>query len=312
MRPIASVRTWALGAVWLASSLGPAAALADDPPPLSGPSEGPALAAPAPIPSQPPASQAPPPVAPPSRLRTDRPMLALPGVTMPSSRPLPPADPMPLSLGPTLDRNAPILEPPTPTAGPARRPSSTPSLPALPSSRFRGRVLESTPADDSLPPIDVPTPGSGTRAFRGPSRIDDLPLMDDSDSDERKASRRMDELIEKEKLRDLPTTLPARRPGLFGGRWVNPFLQRPVGDDGSDIRAEPRSDPAADAALKRRIEKQAVAAVGEKVRGVDVRVVGRSITIQAHGSRLFQRRAVKKSLESLPGLSGYRAVVEVD
>lgn len=93
---------------------------------------------------------------------------------------------------------------------------------------------------------------------------------------------------------------------------MNPFLQRPVGDDGSDIRAEPRSDPAADAALKRRIEKQAVAAVGEKVRGVDVRVVGRSITIQAHGSRLFQRRAVKKSLESLPGLSGYRAVVEVD
>jgi hypothetical protein len=136
--------------------------------------------------------------------------------------------------------------------------------------------------------------------------------MDDGDPDDRKASRRMDELIEKEKLRDLPTTLPARRPGLFGGRWVNPFVQRPVGDVDSDIRAEPRSDPAADAALKRRIEKQAVAAVGDKVRSVDVRVVGRSITIQAHGSRLFQRRAVKKSLEGLPGLSGYRAVVEVE
>jgi hypothetical protein len=45
---------------------------------------------------------------------------------------------------------------------------------------------------------------------------------------------------------------------------------------------------------------------------VDVRVVGRSITIQAHGTRLFQRRAVKRALEGLPGLSGYRAAVDVE
>jgi hypothetical protein len=185
-------------------------------------------------------------------------------------------------------------------------------LPALPSSRFRGRVIESSPAGDAIPPIDVPPPGPSGRTSRGTSRIDDLPQLDDDDQDDLKARRRMNELIEKEKLRDLPTTLPARRTGLFGGRWVNPFAAKPVGDDGSDIRAEPRSDPAADAALKRRIEKQAVAAVGDRVRSVDVRVVGRSIAIQAHGTRLFQRRAVKKSLEGLPGLSGYRAVVEVE
>ncbi len=177
-------------------------------------------------------------------------------------------------------------------------------------------MIESSPAGDPIPPIDVPPPGpsgrssGAARPYSGPARIDDLPQIADED-DERKADRRMDELIEKEKLRDLPTSLPSRRPGLFGNRWVNPFATRPAADD-SDIRAEPRSDPAADAALKRRIEKQAATAVGDKVRGVDVRVVGRSITIQAHGSRLFQRRAVKKALEGLPGLSGYRAVVEVD
>ncbi len=312
MRPIASVRTWAVRAVCLAAGLGPAACLADDPPPLSGPADGPALQAPAPIASQPPVTQAPAAVPPPSRPRVDRPVLALPGVTMPSTRPLPPADPMPPSLGPTLDRDSPIVTPPTPGAGPAQRGSTTPVLPALPSSRFRGRVIESSPADELLPPIDVPPPGSGRRGS-GTSRIDDLPLFQDEPGpDGRDARRRAEDEIVKDKLRDLPSTLPARRPGFFGGRLTNPFAPKPMGDDASDIRAEARSDPAADAALKRRIEKQAAAAVGDKVRNIDVRVVGRSVTIQAHGSRLLQRRAVKRSLEGLPGLSGYRAVVEVE
>jgi hypothetical protein len=77
------------------------------------------------------------------------------------------------------------------------------------------------------------------------------------------------------------------------------------------VAVEPRTDPAADAALKRRIEKQAREAVGGKVGSIDVRVVGREVTILAHGARFWQKRAVRSTLEALPGLSGYKAVVEL-
>ena len=83
-------------------------------------------------------------------------------------------------------------------------------------------------------------------------------------------------------------------------------------DSRSDIRAEPRTDPAADALLKRRVEKQAANVVGDRAKGVEVHVVGRSITIQARGVKLFQRRAVRRDLERLPVISGYRSVVELD
>jgi hypothetical protein len=136
--------------------------------------------------------------------------------------------------------------------------------------------------------------------------------IDESDPKGLEELRRKDDAIAKEKLRDLPSSLPARRPGFFGGRVPNPFAPRGMTDDtDSAIRAEPRTDPAADAALKRRIEKQALAAVGDRVRGLDVSVVGRSITIRARGVKFLQRRNVRRALEGLPGLSGYRSVVEV-
>jgi hypothetical protein len=75
---------------------------------------------------------------------------------------------------------------------------------------------------------------------------------------------------------------------------------------------EPRSDPAAEAALKRRVERQIRDAVGSRLRSYDVRVEGRQVTIWAHTTRFWQRRGVKHALESLPVLTGYKATVHVD
>src|SRR5271166_3066377 len=79
----------------------------------------------------------------------------------------------------------------------------------------------------------------------------------------------------------------------------------------SSIIVEPRSDPAADAAVKRRIEKQVQQAVGDRVRSVEIRVSGRSVVIRAQPARFWQRRGVRRSLETMPLPSGYRARVEM-
>ena len=78
------------------------------------------------------------------------------------------------------------------------------------------------------------------------------------------------------------------------------------------MRVEARSDPAADAALKRRIERQIAQTLGNRVRSYEVRVVGRNVTIRAVPVRFWQRRAVRTTLESLPTLSGYKATVLID
>jgi hypothetical protein len=104
-----------------------------------------------------------------------------------------------------------------------------------------------------------------------------------------------------------PRTPPPRR-GLLG-LFLRPAPSRPQADE--PIRVEPRSDPAADAALKRRVEAQVRRAVGDRVRSVDVRVVDRRIHIQARVDRFWQKRGVRRTLESLPGLAGYNTTVDV-
>src|SRR5207245_383365 len=129
---------------------------------------------------------------------------ALPGVTMRPARPAPPAAPLPPSLTSAPDGGLPALAPPLGT--PTGRASDAAPLPSLPSSRFRGRVIESTPSDDAVPAIDVPRPGSvmprrpggasnGPRRPSDPIRLDeiderDLPGMD--------RPKKTDEEVEKE------------------------------------------------------------------------------------------------------------------
>ncbi len=342
--PIATGRFWATAALLAGLGAASTARPGEDPPALSPPAGSPPLEAPAslgpstPAPIPAPAETAPaaPPPRPPAA-RGGGPVLALPGVTAPRPRPAPPASLPPPTLAPSADGGLPALEMPG-TPKPASAAAGSTTLIPLPSERFRGRVIESVPADPLFPPLDAPTapstpppPGRRTTPRPGmaptpmppvgpprrtgtrndPEPIDGPDLKDFDDLREFKDFKDFDG--DKKPGDDRPSpSPPARRPGLFGGR-LNPFAppRNSMTNADSPIRAEPRTDPAADAAIRRRVEKQAHDAVGDRARSLDVRVVGRSITIQARGVRPLQRRGVRRSLETLPGLSGYRSTVEV-
>jgi hypothetical protein len=105
---------------------------------------------------------------------------------------------------------------------------------------------------------------------------------------------------------------PARGASSSLGRFLGPLGPRSdSADPGSSIRVEPRSDPAADAAVKRRLENQIEQTLGDRVRTFEVLVVGRSVVLRARASRFWQRRSVRRSLETLPLPAGYRARVEM-
>jgi hypothetical protein len=80
---------------------------------------------------------------------------------------------------------------------------------------------------------------------------------------------------------------------------------------GSSIIIEPRSDPAAEAAIRSRVQKQIEQSLGDRVRSVEVRVSGRNVSIRAQAARFWQRRGIRRSLETLSMPSGYRARVEM-
>jgi hypothetical protein len=110
--------------------------------------------------------------------------------------------------------------------------------------------------------------------------------------------------------RPAPSAAP-RATSRLGRYLASPFTTGRPGPESSAITVEPSSDPAAEAALKRRLERQIHDAVGDKVHEAEVRVVGRDVTIRARGVRFWQRRSVRRTLESLPGLAGYRPTIEV-
>ena len=74
---------------------------------------------------------------------------------------------------------------------------------------------------------------------------------------------------------------------------------------------DPKSDPAAEAAMKRRIEKQIRESLGSRLKAFDVRVVGRDVVIRAQAARFWQKRSDRTTIEALPALSGYNVLVEV-
>jgi hypothetical protein len=100
-------------------------------------------------------------------------------------------------------------------------------------------------------------------------------------------------------------------PSRFG-RFLGPLGPADgTAEPHSSITVEPRSDPAAEAAVKRRIEKQIVQTLGDRVRSVEIRVAGRSVVLRAQASRFWQKRGVRRSLETMTVPSGYRLRVEM-
>ena len=230
---------------------------------------------------------------------------------------------------------------PVPAPAPAPTPAPAPS-PARPSYGTRARLLPmarprtEAPVDDPFPATTpAPSPSEAEAAplllppadfqpSRGGSGPRPLVLESVPRGDLEGLGRPLPAPVEpkardeaRRRLDEKPPVVPPRRPRLLFGRVSPPSVgsnSRSRGGSLPDdaITVEPRSDPAADAAIKRRLEKQAREAVGDRAREIEVRVVDRSITIRAKVDRFWNRRTVRRSLESLPGLSGYKTAVIVD
>jgi hypothetical protein len=119
---------------------------------------------------------------------------------------------------------------------------------------------------------------------------------------------------------DKPRTTKPETPAPASGvsRYTpGAMLGRILGSDeeGSDaknaIRVESRSDPAVEAAVKRRVEQKIQETLGDRVNSVEVRVKGRTVVIRARASHFWYRRTVRRTLETLPMPSGYRSRAEL-
>ena len=108
-------------------------------------------------------------------------------------------------------------------------------------------------------------------------------------------------------------------PGLLGRVFGQPSASQvrdaPRGGEATSrlkTKAKTKSEPESDAVVKRRIEQQIRTTLGDKVQSVEVRVSGRNVLIVAKATRFWQKRGVRRSLESLPALSGFRARIDLD
>jgi hypothetical protein len=220
-----------------------------------------------------------------------RPLLLIPGVTAPiaprqaarTARSKAPAAPVnsPLLTGPSAPRNT---LPSSPTEVQARevKPAARVQVPL---------TLEPIPDE---PPPELGSERSSTARsapMRAPQSSPIRPLNEPAAD---------------------PGLAPRRAPaGLFG--WLHGPLN--AGDDraepGSSVTVEPGSDPAAEAVVKRRIEREIQQSLGARVSLVEVRVIGRNVLIKARASRFWQRWTVRRTLESVPIPSGYRSHVEM-
>lgn len=105
----------------------------------------------------------------------------------------------------------------------------------------------------------------------------------------------------------------------FLGRLLGQPLDGPVQKSSARRReatgrptAREKSAPDPDVVLKRRIEQQIRATLGDKVQDVEVRVSGRNVLIAARPTRFWQKRGVYRTLETLPVLAGLRTRIDLD
>jgi hypothetical protein len=298
-----------LGRSFFVLLCGTSLAMAQEPPPLEAPAsepDRPKVSAPeAPKPAQPPdgAVSAAPNTATPSSPTPVRPMLVIPGVTAPAQRPVSTGRPkaaMPSSPANSprtmTDNSVPALASP-PDVGSPFRPSVRAPATRVPEASSRSPIpLTIEPLDDD-PPRNQ-TPASSARPRIGPARAPGAVGADESD-------------------KPAASTKPApwRLPGVLG-RIMSQSPRTPPRDASTGAAAKgrdkARTEPETDAVVKRRIEQQIRDTLGDRARSVEVRVNGRNVLIVAQVTRFWQKRSVRRSLEALPALSGYRARIEID
>lgn len=235
-------------------------------------------------------------------------VLAVPGMGAPVS-------PRRNGLQPTASVARPTVVPePAPATQPdsggeptLNGPLEMPDMTALPR---RPGTVEPDDAADPMPgrPAIIPEPIIEEQLPTGPTRSG-------RSSRERAADRPPVQA-------SAPTVTPVPRRGRFFGLFPAPLAVPPstlVGRSAANSKASARAadevDPkasAAQAALKSRIEKQARSYLGDRARSIEVQVDQRDAIVRARGVSLFQKRAVRRTIESLPALCGLRTTIEVE
>jgi hypothetical protein len=251
---------------------------------IAGDGDGPELSSPSEMPvliSKPATTTPAPAAVRPSTARLPgRPMLAIPGITTPAARPSIPIDAPKTTPGPAVGEpalDAPIEMRPFPEAL-AGQPGLSPSQSNFP------LILDPGPIDE------LPPPGGATTRSNPPSRKPTSPPQ--------------------------PVPTPARRPRLFGF-FSGPAPSTAASSDPAGSkpiipgRAMVDDEPAAESALKKRIERQAREVVGNRARSVEVKLDGKEAVVHVSGVKFLQKRAIRKQLEGIPALSGLRSTIEV-
>lgn len=272
---LASLETW------------PTTLAADEPPPLAPPAQLPTVKVPHPLPDAP--------AMPPGPL----PVLVVPGLPV-VRRTAPPRSQALLAPPSELNPETSAEAGPPPLIGPGGDAVSTP----------RGAFGSPTPAP---------------RANDGPPLFSTEPVAEGANRDVlRLEPGVMDPFRGGTTLRSTPNDPPSReaesrRPqppprrrffGLLPPAPTSAPVPGPRIDD-DPVRVAPSADPDADAALKLRLEQQIRKVAGNPLRALDVRVVDRDVFINARVLRFWQKRPVKRDIEALPTLKGYRVRVEV-
>ncbi len=211
------------------------------------------------------------------------------------------SDDAPAVLGPVVDPSEPQPLPIRPAPAESTKvPENRPILvmPGINTPRPARPVRESTVAPS--PATSTPRPEPASRARNSPPQIR-LETIPDEPAP-RESLPRNERPVE---------PMPRRAPGLLG-RMIPPITPYRGGSGRRDgVTVEPRTDPAADAAIKRRVERQILENLGGRIRFAEVRVVGRQVVIRARPARFWQKRSVRSELEALPGLNGYKVDIQL-
>jgi hypothetical protein len=298
-----------LGRSFFVVLCGTSLAMAQDPPPLEAPASEPdrpkVSATESPKPAQPAAgavsaapnratASAPPPV---------RPMLVIPGVTAPAQRPgsigkpkaALPSSPANSTRAPTNNSGRLSASPPV-VGSPFRPTAPTPGTPVPEGSSLSSIPLTLEPLEDD-PPRNQ-TPIGSARPRIGSDRPSGSITADESDQ---------------AGTRTKPA--PWRLPGVLG-RIMNQSPATTPRDSSARAAAKgggrTRTEPETDADVKRRIEREIRTSAGDRLQSVDVRVSGKNVVIVARPARFWQKRGLRRTLESLTSTKGYRARIDVD
>ena len=220
---------------------------------------------------------------------------------------------------------------------PAHRPGSTgrpkAAQPSSPANSTRatannsGRLLASPPAVGS--PFRPTVPTSGTPVPEG-SSLSSIPLTIeplDDDPPRNEAATGLarprigsdrpsgaDAADESDQSRARTKPAPWRLPGVLGRIMSQSPATSPRGSSAAAANGggKMRTEPETDADVKRRIEREIRTTAGDRLQSVEVRVTGKNVLIVARPARFWQKRGLRRTLESLTSTKGYRARIDVD